>query len=182
MIDHLLNNVVACKMAGIAYTGTRKIGPNTGKKPTLATYSIEAHIVADCLESELSLPPTQWMVNQHHKETEEDSLTQSPIRNLLKRLNPAIRKVEKQSQGSANPTSKFARARLGFTTQVFIRFSKLPKEEFEKIWQRNGGGTLPAWFDPDKMIPLKPQQVAWWDKTHRTCIIGGQQAGATHYV
>jgi hypothetical protein len=32
------------------------------------------------------------------------------------------------------------------------------------------------------MKPLKPQQVAWWDETHRKCIIGGQQAGATHYV
>jgi hypothetical protein len=30
-IDHILNDVVACKKAGIAYTGTRKIGPNTGK-------------------------------------------------------------------------------------------------------------------------------------------------------
>jgi hypothetical protein len=58
---------------------------------------------------------------------------------------------------------------------------KLPQEEFEKIRQKNGG-TLPAWFDPDKMEPLKPQQVAWWDETHRKCIIGGQRAGATHYV
>jgi predicted RNA-binding protein YlxR (DUF448 family) len=32
------------------------------------------------------------------------------------------------------------------------------------------------------MEPLKPQQVAWWDETHRKCIIGGQRAGATHYV
>ncbi len=41
-IDHILNDVIACKKAGIAYyTGTRKIGPNTGRQhPTLAAASI----------------------------------------------------------------------------------------------------------------------------------------------
>jgi hypothetical protein len=29
-IDNILNDFVVCKKAGIAYTGTRKIGPNTG--------------------------------------------------------------------------------------------------------------------------------------------------------
>jgi hypothetical protein len=91
-IDHILNDVVACKKADIAYTGTRKIGPSTGKQPTLATDSIEAQIVADCLESGLSLPLTQWMVNQHRKETGEESLTQSPIWHLMKRLKPSVRK------------------------------------------------------------------------------------------
>ncbi len=180
-IDHILNDVIACKKAGIAYTGTRKIGPSTGRQPALATDSIEAQIVADCLESGFSISLTQWMVNQHRKETGEESLTQSPIRHLMKRLKPSVRKVKKQAQGSTDPTSKWARARLGFNTQFLIRFGKLPEEEFEKIRQRNGG-TLPAWFDPDKMRPLKPQQVAWWDETHRKCIIGGQRAGATHYV
>jgi hypothetical protein len=180
-IDHILNDVVACKKAGIAYTGTRKIGPATGKQLTLTTDSIEAHIVADCLESGFSLLLTQWMVNQHRRETKEDSLIQSPIRHLMKRLKPLVQKVKKQAQGSTDPTSKRARARLGFNTQVLIRFGKLPEEAFKKIRQRNGG-TLQAWFDPDKMRPLKPQQVAWWDETHRKCIIGGQRAGVTHYV
>jgi hypothetical protein len=36
-IDHILNDVVACKKADIADTGTRKIGPATGKQPTLTT-------------------------------------------------------------------------------------------------------------------------------------------------
>jgi hypothetical protein len=115
------NNVVACKKAGIvAYTGTRKIGPATGKQPTLTTDSIEAQIVADCLESGFSLSLTQWIVNQHRKETKEDLLTQSPIRHLMKRLKPLVRKVKKQAQGSTDPTSKWARAGLGFNTQVLI--------------------------------------------------------------
>jgi hypothetical protein len=135
-IDHILNDAVACKKAGIAYTGTRKMGPTTGKQPTLATDSIEAQIVADCLETELSLPLTQWMVNQHRKETGEESLTQSPIRHLMKRLKPSVRKVKKQAQGSTDPTSKWAGARLGFNTHFFIRFEKLPEQEFEKIRQK----------------------------------------------
>jgi hypothetical protein len=32
------------------------------------------------------------------------------------------------------------------------------------------------------MQSLTPQQVAWWDETHRKCAIGGQRAGAIHYI
>jgi hypothetical protein len=180
-IDHILNDVVACKNAGIEYTGTRKIGPSTGQRPLLALESTEAQIVADCLESGFSLSLTQWSINQHRKEAQKPSLTLSPIRHLMKRMKPVVGKVKKQAQGSTDPTSRWARARLGFNTQVLIRFGKLPEEEFERIRERHGG-TLPAWFDPTQMNPLKPQQVAWWDETHRKCIIGGQRAGATHYV
>jgi hypothetical protein len=31
------------------------------------------------------------------------------------------------------------------------------------------------------MKPLKPQQIAWWDETHRKCITG-QRAGLTTYA
>jgi hypothetical protein len=58
-MDHILNDAVACRKAGIAYTGTSKNGPKTGKQPTLSTDSIEAQIVADCLESGFSLSLTQ---------------------------------------------------------------------------------------------------------------------------
>jgi hypothetical protein len=182
-IDHILSDVVACKKAGITYTRTRKIGAYTtmGKPPILATDSIEAQIIADCLESGWSLSLSQWMVNQHRKEAQEESLTLAPIRHLMKRLKPVVRKVKKQAQGSNDPTCKWARARVNFNTQVLIRFGKLPEEEFEKIWQKNDG-TLSPWFDPDKMQSLTPQQVAWWDETHRKCVISGQRAGATHYI
>jgi hypothetical protein len=32
------------------------------------------------------------------------------------------------------------------------------------------------------MQSLTPQQEAWWDVLHRKCVIGGQRAGATHYI
>jgi hypothetical protein len=60
------------------------------------------------------------MVNQHRKETKENSLTQSPIWHLTKRLKPSVRKVKKQAQGSTDPTSKWARVRLGLKIQVLI--------------------------------------------------------------
>jgi hypothetical protein len=121
------------------------------------------------------------MINQHRKEAQEESLTLAPIRHLMKRLKPVIQKVKKQAQGSNDPTSKWARARLNSNTQVLIWFGKLPEVEFEKIRQKNCG-TLPPWFDPDMMQSLTPQQVAWWDEMHKKCVIGGQQAGATHYT
>jgi hypothetical protein len=105
-IDHILNDIVAHKKAGIAYTGTRKIGASMGKRPLLALDSIEAQIVADCLESGLSLSLTQWSVTQHLQETHRPSLSQSPIRHLMKRMKPVVRKVKKQAQGSKDPTNK----------------------------------------------------------------------------
>ena len=92
-----------------------------GKPPILATYSIEAQVISDCLEYGWSLSLSQWMVNQQHrKEAQEESVTQGQIRHLKKRLKPVVRKVKKQAQGSNNPTSKWARARVNFNTQVLI--------------------------------------------------------------
>jgi hypothetical protein len=90
-IDHILNDVVACKKAGISYTGTHNIGASMRKCPLLALDSIEAQIVANCLESGFSLPLTQWSVNQHLRETHKLSLTQSPIRHLMKRMKPLVK-------------------------------------------------------------------------------------------
>jgi hypothetical protein len=81
-IDHILSDVVACKKAGITYSGTRKIGAHTtmGKPPILATDSIEAQVIADCLEYGWSLSLSQWMVNQQHrKEAQEESLKCSDL-------------------------------------------------------------------------------------------------------
>jgi hypothetical protein len=107
-IDHILRDVVACKKAGITYTGKRKIGAHTtmGKPPILTTDSIKAQIIANCLESGWSLSLSQWMVNQHRKEAQEESLTLAQIRHLMKRLKPVVRKVKKQAQGSNDPSSK----------------------------------------------------------------------------
>jgi hypothetical protein len=136
-IDHILSDVVACKKAGITYTGTRKIGAHTtmGKPPILATDSIEAQIIADCLVSGWSpLSLSQWMVNQHRKEAQEESLTLAPIRHLMKRLKPVVRKVKKQAQGSKDPTSKWARARVNFNTQV-LRHRRNSRRTFSEILQ-----------------------------------------------
>jgi hypothetical protein len=70
-IDHILNDIVACKKADIEYTGTCKIGASMGPRPLL----VEAHIVANCLESGLSLLLTQWSVNQHRQESQRPYLT-----------------------------------------------------------------------------------------------------------
>jgi hypothetical protein len=34
-------------------------------------------------------------------------------------------------------------------------------------------GSIPPWFDIDKLKPLEVTQVAWFDECHKKCIIGG---------
>jgi hypothetical protein len=90
-IDHILNDVVACKKAGIEYRGSRKIGASVGRRPILRLDSMEAQIIADCFESGFSISLTQWLVYQHRKETQQPSLTQSPIQHLMTRMKPVVR-------------------------------------------------------------------------------------------
>jgi len=32
-------------------------------------------------------------------------------------------------------------------------------------------GTLPDQFNVDKLRPIHPDAIAWWDETHRDCVV-----------
>jgi hypothetical protein len=97
-VDHIFNDVLACKKTGISYNGERRVGDAKarGQPPILSVESREAQIIADVLESRTSIPNACWLANAHRKETGEDSLCIAPVRNLIKRLSPNVTKIKKR--------------------------------------------------------------------------------------
>jgi hypothetical protein len=174
----VLEDIIAYKQQGTAYLGQRHKGIlPLGRQSFISLDSVEAQVIADCLESGFSIPQTQWQVNQHRKESGEPSFTLSPIRNCIKRLQPSIRKVLRGSQGSDDPNSPWARARCNWIGQLLIRFG-LNRSK------RDGKGNIPDWLNAEKMPRLEKCQAAWWDEImHSKCVIGGLAAGnSSSYV
>jgi hypothetical protein len=64
-LDHILNDVLACKKAGISYKGERQVGnaKTMGQPPILSVESVEAQIIAGALEQGTSIPNACWLAN-----------------------------------------------------------------------------------------------------------------------
>ena len=124
--------------------------------------SVEAQIIADSVESGLSIARTLGFLNEHLVGEGREAATMSSIISVVQRLRPMIKKVDKQKQGSSDPNSDWARARYLFTKQLMIRLGVLADESpYDSRFARNTAGHLSI------------DQIAWWDETHRKCLIGG---------
>ena len=41
----------------------------------------------------------------------------------------------------------------------------------ELIAEYGGEDKIPDHFNPDKLSPIHPDAVAWWDKSHKDCVV-----------
>ena len=145
--------------------------PNTldtrgGKRPHLIRIeSPEAQIVANGIESGLSIRRTWHNVNHHRLECGLELLSESSVVSIIRRMKPKVKKNRKRKQGSTDPNSHWSRARLQWATQLLVRFGEL-EDELERPVERR--------FNRDEIGHLDIHQVVWWDETHRKCLIGGQ--------
>ena len=183
-LDHILNDVIACKKAGISYEGERRVGDAKvlGQPPVLSVDSREAQIIADALETGTSIPNACWLANAHRKETGEDSLCIAPVRNLIKRLTPSVEKIKKRAQGNLSAMSVQAKAKLGWNNQLLVRFGKLPTAELEKL--KDSNGSLPDCYNLGvrDCTKLDVNGTAWWDECHKKCTIGELGVQAEHHI
>ena len=146
-----------------------------GQRPHLISLdSPEAQIVADGIESGLSMKRTWNNVNLHRQEGNLEMLSESSVISAYRRLKPKISKIRKRKQGSNDPTSSWSRARLEWTTQLLVRFGELRLDELPRPLERR--------FDRDQIGHLDLHQVVWWDETHRKCLIGGLSASKDYHI
>jgi hypothetical protein len=176
-LDHILNDVLACKKAGISYDGERHVGDAKviGRTPIISVHSVEAQIIADALESGTSIPTACWLVNKHRKETGEESLCIAPVRNLIKRMDASVEKIKKRAQGSLIPTSVQAKAKLGWNKQLLVRFGKLKFDSNDNLLDCYNLGVR-------DMTKLDVNGTAWWDECHKKCTIGELGVQAEHHI
>ena len=172
-----LSTAWECYKQGVIYDGSRK---PTGRKDCMITdlKSLDACIVADCMEQGMGLTQTMHMVNVN-RGTRIDVETGLPPPDLGRSavyytylaMQPFITTILKSKQGSTDPESAWAIARYVWVTQLglrlgIIKLAELPEEQRGLPWFTN----LP---------PLETTQMAHWDETHKKLFCGGKgHAGA----
>ena len=146
-----------------------------GNNPCIiAVDSPEAQIIADGIESGLSVRRTWQNVNWHRKEIEKEMLSEFSIYSAIRRMKPRLNKISKRKQGSVDPASTWSRARYQWATQLLVRFGKLGPKDLPQPVERR--------FHRDSIGHLHLHQVVWWDETHRKCLIGGLSATKDVYL
>jgi hypothetical protein len=174
-IDYILRAVLTCMDGGQQYTG--KSLNVTGRPPIIGTDTFAAQIVADTLEDGFSIAMATYLVNKHRTEEGKELYTRSSVVTLSTRLQPEVIKITKIKQGNRSKDSPWAKSRHNWVRQLMIRFG-LPVER-ESVSLPDG--SIPDYFNQEKMEPLSIEQIGWWDEMHKECQIGGIGAQKRNY-
>ena len=163
-IVYILNDVVQCRLSGTKYEGKRNEG--TGAIADLKTDSIEAQIVADELEGGGSIFIAWNAVNVYRESVQKERVTKSKVYTLIQNLKPKLAKVEAHRQGSNDVDSRICRARKAWCTQLAVRLGYVDYKN--DVMAKEGiEGPIPRWYDRENLTPLKIEQIAFWDETHK---------------
>ena len=109
---------------------------------TIRMDSHEAQIIANGIESGLSLQRVWQNVNQHRSENGDDLVSQSSIYYALRKMRPKMVNIKKRKQGSSEPESNWAQARYAWTRQLLARFGRLERYPCHGPIERRFDGDL----------------------------------------
>ena len=119
--------------------------------------SHDAQIIADGIESSLSIQRGWKNINRHQTESNKELVSHSSIYYALRKMRPKMVNIKKRKQGSSEPDSNWAQARYAWTRQLLARFGKL-----EERYPQHG--PIERRFDGDLQGKLSLNQVVWWDE------------------
>ena len=156
----IFRHVIECTRTGIPFQ-VKDVTKYKGRTPKISIKSASAQIIADCIESGLSVKRACYQLNEHLFENNEETVSESAVYHLIKTLKPQVNVVKKRKQGSTDPSHKWSRIRYGFCKQLLARFGVKQFPNDRPCFNRSVAG------------PLEVSQVVWWDETHRKCLVGG---------
>ena len=133
--------------------------------------SPEAQIVADGIESGLSIRKTWHNVNWHRRENELEMLSESCVVEAIRRMKPVVKKIKKRKMGSTDPNSDWAIAQKNWCTQLLVRLGEI---EMPRPVEKR--------FCLTEIGKLDLHQIVWWDETHRKCLIGWLSATKNCFI
>ena len=157
----ILMDIVECARCGKTFDTSFLENRGGTREHVLKVDSSASQVIADCLESGLSVEKKREILNNHRLESGLEGVSRSAVDSLVMRMKPKIEVITKRKQGSKDPQNPWSRARLLWSKKLLIRFGELPTEE-----------GVPH-FNQDLVGKLELDQVVWWDETHRKCLIGG---------
>ena len=178
-ISAVMKDLLTAKEAGVRYDpqeGVKRRG-RSGRKAIIDINSQEAQIIADAIESGMSIVSAWALVNTHREVEELPSLTVSAVRTCIKKLQPAKAKVKDEKQGTLDATTPTAKARFGWCVQLALRLNIMSLEDAKKYLVKENviKGTdseLPSEYNPAKLTSLSVDQFVTWDEVHKKVMPG----------
>ena len=141
-IRPILMDIVDCARCGRCFDPNFLEHRGGNKAVVIKSDSVEAQIIADGLESGLSVERTRQILNNHALDEGNEGFTRSAVDSLVTRLKPRIERVTKRKQGSTDPKNPWSRARLLWSKQLLIRFGEMPSETTKPAFNRELAGPL----------------------------------------
>ena len=167
----------------------------TPRKVKIDVDSSEAQIVADFVErSGASVQQATDDLNKHMILQGLPLYSVSAVQSLIERLQPQRSYIQRKKQGTYDKESPWAIRRLAQTTQLLLRTGKPQSIVHEKFYTetvQDGDGnstkTWPPFLDAETLqrdYPVDLEYVAFWDESHRQCVIGSAAAmvGRNYYT
>ena len=169
MVLDVLQKCTQCELLGLKYTG--KSNSNGGQNKLILMDSVENQIIVECMEMGWSLTETMHLINLYRDSQSAMQVGRSSVHSAYLRLYPVVSTISPQKQGNADPNSAWAKARLGYTRQMGLRFRIWS-------WDRSSLGDPPPCFDIANLPQVHLSQIVAWDETHKDCKIGYGRVGA----
>ena len=102
----IFRHVIECARTEIRFEVKDMAKGPIGRPPVIQINSIKAQIIADCIESGLSIKRACYKLNKHHLKNNKETVGESTVHHLVKRLQPKVSVVKKRKQGRIDPNHK----------------------------------------------------------------------------
>ena len=123
----VLENVVYCAKQNLIYNGARNSKTIRASR-LIAPGSEDEQLVADSMEDGFGIRQTTARVNALRTARGDMHVGCSCVYATYMKLQPDIKPIKAIKQGSNDPTSPWAKARLGLVVQLLIRLGELEPE------------------------------------------------------
>ena len=171
-----IKRVVECidlyKSLGVKFDG--EILWAGGRETLIKVGSPESHIIADALEAGNSFTMTVSMLNDHLVKEEKPEVGYTPVYTCCQKMKPKVIKFARRQQGNLRPDSGWAISRSYIMRQVLLRQREITVEDEEYFADyKDDDGNVPPYFDVEKLRMVDTCRLAYFDESHRKCIVGG---------
>ncbi len=176
IVTHVLEMARKKAVMGVVYAGERAEVKEFSNF-MISSGSQDMQIIADSIESGFGLLLTRELLNEHRLQKNLEVVGLNTVWMAYLQLKPVLTPVKKRKQGSNDPNSPWAMARLEHVTQILVRFGAMPSTD--KI--KSADGSIPSKVDAAKLTKVSINQVAFWDETHKKVRVGQVTANGLDY-
>jgi hypothetical protein len=173
-IRNVLEDIQFAARSGEKYDPARKAGSGGANKLVMPGTATE-NLIADHMEAGHGIKQTTAHVNEWRVSQGMMHLGESAVYSAHLRMEPDVTPIGNRKQGAFDSDTPWAKARYGWVIQLLTRLRQadmsLPDLKAAGL-VKDTATQIPAMFDKGKLTPLSLKQIAFWDETHKKCILG----------